>query len=57
MKFTRYSRWDGTQSEWTLDVDRALDALADRMMQGLSAREALEDMRRYGFDPLARTFA
>ena len=26
MKFTRYSRWDGSQNEWTLDVERALDA-------------------------------
>src|ERR1700754_4675828 len=56
MKFTRYSRWDGTQSEWTLDVERALDALADRMMHGLSAQEALEHMRHYGFDLAGQDF-
>jgi uncharacterized protein with von Willebrand factor type A (vWA) domain len=56
MKFTRYSRWDGTQSEWTLDVERALDALADRMMHGLSARQALDNMRHYGFDLAGQDF-
>lgn len=56
MKFTRYSRWDGTQSEWTLDVERALDALADRMMHGLSAREALDHMRHYGFELAGQDF-
>lgn len=56
MKFTRYSRWDGTQTEWTLDVERALDALADRMMHGLSAREALDNMRHYGFELAGQDF-
>jgi uncharacterized protein with von Willebrand factor type A (vWA) domain len=56
MKFTRYSRWDGTQTEWTLDVERALDALADRMMHGLSAREALDHMRHYGFELAGQDF-
>ncbi|HKP61861.1 MAG TPA: hypothetical protein VJV78_34255 [Polyangiales bacterium] len=56
MKYTRYSRWDGTQTEWTLDVERALDALADRMMHGLSASEALEHMRHYGFDLAGQDF-
>jgi uncharacterized protein with von Willebrand factor type A (vWA) domain len=56
MKFTRYSRWDGTQAEWTLDVERALDALADRMMHGLSARQALDHMRHYGFELAGQDF-
>jgi uncharacterized protein with von Willebrand factor type A (vWA) domain len=56
MKYTRYSRWDGTKAEWTLDVERALDALADRMMHGLSARQALEHMRHFGFDLAGQDF-
>lgn len=56
MKFTRYSRWDGTEAEWTLDVERALDALADRMMHGLSARQALDHMRHYGFELAGQDF-
>jgi len=50
MRAYRYSRWDGSQSEFSLDVDAALDALSDLMMQGLDAREALEWMRQQGFD-------
>lgn len=46
----RYSRWDGQQAEFTMDVKGALDALSDLMMEGLSAREALEWMRRQGFE-------
>ncbi len=46
----RYSRWDGTQSEFSLDVKTALDAMSDLMMEGLSAQEALEWMRRMGFE-------
>jgi len=46
----RYSRWDGTQKEFSLDVDRALDAMSELMMEGLSAREALEWMQRMGFE-------
>jgi uncharacterized protein with von Willebrand factor type A (vWA) domain len=45
-----YSRWDGTQSEFSLDAKRALDALSDLMMEGLSPEEALEMMRRAGFE-------
>ena len=52
MKVFRYSRWDGTQAEWKLDAERALDAQSDLMMHGLSAREALNYMRHYGFDTL-----
>jgi uncharacterized protein with von Willebrand factor type A (vWA) domain len=47
-----YSRWDGTQAEFTLDPKRALDTLSDLLMEGLSPEEALEWMRRSGF-PLA----
>ncbi|MCH2185539.1 VWA domain-containing protein [Myxococcota bacterium] len=49
MKLYRYSRWDGTQEEFSLDPDRALEALSDHMMEGMSAAEALEWMRRAGF--------
>jgi uncharacterized protein with von Willebrand factor type A (vWA) domain len=50
MRSFRYSRWDGTQDEFSLDVDSALDALSDLMMEGLDARQALEWMRQYGFE-------
>jgi uncharacterized protein with von Willebrand factor type A (vWA) domain len=50
VKVWRYSRWDGTQSEFTLDPDAALDALSDLMMEGLTAEEALAWMQRGGFD-------
>jgi len=46
----RYSRWDGTQAEFTLDVKTALEAMSDLMMEGLTAQEALEWMRRMGFE-------
>lgn len=46
----QYSRWDGTQDEFSLDPDAALDALSDLMMEGLDARQALEWMQRHGFD-------
>ena len=50
MKAFLYSRWDGSQQEFRLDAERALDALSDLMMEGLDAREALEWMRRHGFE-------
>ncbi len=50
MKTWLYSRWDGTQDEFSLDVDSALDTLSDLMMEGLDTREALEWMRQYGFE-------
>ena len=56
MKFSVYSRWDGTQNEWSLDAERALDALSDLMMHGLKAREALDYMRQYGFDLAGQDF-
>ena len=50
MKSYVYSRWDGEQAEFSLDAQRALDALTDLLMEGLDAREALEWMRRHGFE-------
>ena len=50
MRAHRYSRWDGSQSEFSLDADEALDALSELMMEGLDAREALEWMRQQGFE-------
>ncbi len=52
----RYSRWDGAQEEFSLDVRRALDALSDLMMEGLSPEEALEFMRRGGFEMAGMDF-
>ena len=52
MKAYRYSRWDGSQTEFSLDVQSALEQLSDLMMEGLDAREALEWMRDHGF-PMA----
>jgi uncharacterized protein with von Willebrand factor type A (vWA) domain len=49
MRGHRYSRWDGRQAAFSMDVKSALDALSDLMMEGLDAREALEWMREYGF--------
>jgi len=56
VKAWRYSAWDGTQSEFSLDVRRALDALSDLMMEGLSPEEALEMMRRGGFEMAGMDF-
>ena len=50
MKVWRYSRWDGSQQQFSLDPDAALDALSDLMMEGLSAEEALAWMQRAGFE-------
>ena len=50
MKTYRYSRWDGTQDEFSVDPEQALDALSDLMMEGMDARQALEQMRRLGFE-------
>ena len=47
-----YSRWDGSQQEFRVDADAALDALSELMMEGLDAQQALEWMQRHGF-PLA----
>ena len=56
MKFAIYSRWDGTQNEWTLDADHALDTLSELMMHGLSAREALQYMQQFGFELAGQDF-
>ncbi|MBW2243415.1 MAG: hypothetical protein JRH01_15635 [Deltaproteobacteria bacterium] len=50
MKVHRYSRWDGSQEEFSLDAKSALDALSELLMEGLDVDEALEWMRRGGFD-------
>jgi uncharacterized protein with von Willebrand factor type A (vWA) domain len=50
LKVWRYSRWDGTQTPFSLDADAALDALSDLLMEGLRADEALAWMERAGFD-------
>lgn len=50
MRSAIYSRWDGSQDEFSLDPDKALDALSDLLMEGLDVREALEWMRRHGFE-------
>jgi len=47
-----YSRWDGSQDELRLDVDRALDALSDRLMEGFDLEQAMAALREQGF-PLA----
>ena len=50
MMVHRYSRWDGSQDEFSLDPRRALDALSDLLMEGLDVDEALEWMRQHGFE-------
>ena len=50
MRSAIYSRWDGSQQAFSLDAGRSLEKLSDLMMEGLSAQEALEWMRRYGFE-------
>ncbi len=50
LKSIVYSRWDGSLAEFSLDAERVLDALSDWMMEGLSAAEALEWLRRQGFE-------
>ena len=41
MRRAVYSRWDGTQADFSLDAKRALGALSDLLMEGLGVREAL----------------
>jgi uncharacterized protein with von Willebrand factor type A (vWA) domain len=50
VKVFRYSRWDGSLAEFSLDADEALDALSELLMDGLSLDEALDWMRRTGFE-------
>lgn len=56
MKVHRYSRWDGSQEEFSLDARRALDALSELLMEGLDVDEALEWMRRFGFEMAGMNF-
>jgi len=56
MRVWRYSRWDGTQDEFSLDPRETLDALSDLLMEGLDVREALEWMRRAGFEMAGMNF-
>jgi Mg-chelatase subunit ChlD len=56
MKAFVYSRWDGSQDEFKLDADRALDALSELMMHGLNVRDAMQYMRQYGFDLAGQDF-
>jgi uncharacterized protein with von Willebrand factor type A (vWA) domain len=50
VKSSVYSRWDGSQDEFRVDAERALDALSNLMMEGLDAQSALEWMRQHGFE-------
>ena len=56
MKIIRYSRWDGSQEPFSLDARAALDALAERLMEGLGVDEALAWMQRQGFQPAGTPF-
>ena len=56
MRAWRYSRWDGSQEEFSLDARRALDALSDLLMEGLDVDEALDWMRRAGFEMAGMDF-
>jgi uncharacterized protein with von Willebrand factor type A (vWA) domain len=50
VKISEYSRWDGTQEAFSLSAERALEKVSELMMEGLSAQEALEWLRRHGFE-------
>ncbi|UCE86617.1 MAG: hypothetical protein JSU66_02455, partial [Deltaproteobacteria bacterium] len=50
MKVYRYSAWDGTQSEFSLGAESALEALSDLLMEGLSVSEALAGLESDGFE-------
>ena len=56
MKVWRYHKWDGSQEEFSLDAKKALDAMTDLMMEGLTAEEALEWMRQHGFEMAGMNF-
>jgi uncharacterized protein with von Willebrand factor type A (vWA) domain len=47
-----YSQWDGRQALYSLEADRALDALAELLSleEGLSPQDALDWMRQAGFE-------
>lgn len=50
MSVARYSRWDGTQNPLAdLSVaDQLADAFADRLLDGMSARQAMRDLMQNG---------
>ena len=48
MRTIVYSRWDGSQAEFSLDPDDALRAVSELMMHGMSLADAMEWLRRYG---------
>jgi uncharacterized protein with von Willebrand factor type A (vWA) domain len=50
VKIAEYSRWDGSQEAFSLSAERALEKVSELMMEGLSAQEALEWLRRHGFE-------
>jgi uncharacterized protein with von Willebrand factor type A (vWA) domain len=50
VKTAVYSRWDGSQQEFSLDAGRALEQLSDLLLEGLSVEQALEWMQRAGFE-------
>lgn len=49
MKVALYSRWDGTQKEFRIDAERALDAISELLLEGLDLEQALDWMERGGF--------
>ena len=56
MRVWRYSRWDGSQSEFKLDAEGALEAVSDFLMEGLDLDQALEWMRQLGFELAGQEF-
>jgi uncharacterized protein with von Willebrand factor type A (vWA) domain len=56
MRVWRYSRWDGSQSEFKLDAERVLEAVSDFLMEGLDLDQALEWMRQFGFELAGQEF-
>lgn len=52
----RYSAWDGSQAEFLLDAEGALDAVSELLMEGLSLEEALRWMREHGFELAGQDF-
>ncbi|MEE2702438.1 MAG: hypothetical protein VX614_00295 [Myxococcota bacterium] len=46
----RYSSWDGTQHQFTLDAEDALDELSQYLMEGMDLEQSLDWMRAQGFE-------
>jgi uncharacterized protein with von Willebrand factor type A (vWA) domain len=49
-RFSRYSRWDGTQQIGGLDADEIMRALSDDLMQNGDLQRALQRLFRWGFE-------